>query len=85
MLTCKDCDFWEIIEDDPVLAENNNKERGRCHKKPPVATPIVMPTLNALRQMVPQVIETTLWPITLPDMWCGAAVKAKVLVGKEEK
>ncbi len=75
---CKDCKWWELIEDGPELAQNNAVERGRCHRMPPTATPIVMPTINKItRQMIPQVIETTTWPITLPVMWCGEFEKAK--------
>ncbi len=76
MERCKDCKWWEIIEEGPELAENNAVERGRCHRMPPTANPIVMPTLTPLKQVVPQVIETTIWPITMPVMYCGEFAKA---------
>lgn len=77
-MTCKDCKFWELIKDEPELAQNNAKERGFCHYEPPKASPIVMPTLNALRQMVPQLTEITIWPTTLSVGWCGKFEKALV-------
>ncbi|KKK80285.1 hypothetical protein LCGC14_2825010 [marine sediment metagenome] len=76
MGTCKNCVFWECLGDEPILAENNDKTQGWCHKDSPRATPIVMPTLTALKQVVPQVLEMTLWPITTPIMWCGQFEKA---------
>ena len=76
MGNCKECKFWELLEDEVILAQNNGVEQGRCHKDAPKATPIVMPTLNALRQMVPQMLEMTSWPITMANMWCGQFEKA---------
>lgn len=69
---CKRCNWWEPIKEPVVLAENNGLERGRCHCKPPVATPIMIPQVNKITQQVtPQVIESTIWPITTSVMWCG--------------
>lgn len=76
MLTCKDCYFWKIIKEDPALAENNGIERGTCHCSPPSVTTLVVPEINSLRQMVPQVIDRTAFPITTSEGWCGQA-KAK--------
>ncbi len=75
---CKGCGFWELLEDEVILAQNNGIERGRCHKDAPRATPVVMPTLTPLKQVVPQMLEMTLWPITMANMWCGQFVKAEV-------
>lgn len=82
--TCKGCAFWEIIEDEVVLAQNNGVERGRCHEKSPTASAVVMPTLTALREVVPQVIEMTIWPITMEKMWCGKFEKATAVMEIQE-
>ena len=75
-MTCEECKDWEPITDGPVLAGNNGIQRGRCHCRAPVATPVVMPQINKItQQLIPQVLELTLWSITLPDMYCGEFAK----------
>ena len=76
---CNECGFWGLLEDEVILAQNNGVERGRCHKDAPRATPVIMPTLNRItQQVVPQMLEMTLWPITMANMWCGQFKKAEV-------
>ena len=70
--TCKGCAFWKPETNEPVLAENSGKERGRCHKNAPKATPVVMPVINEIAHTIThQVLELTVWPVTMGIMWCG--------------
>jgi len=79
-MTCKDCKFWEPAKGAPVLAENNAKEQGVCHCEPPKATPVVMPEVNKITgQVIPRIVEFTVWPITFSEGWCGKFEKAEVV------
>ncbi len=71
-MTCKDCKFWKEIETEPEIAVNNGIIRGFCHRFPPVPTPIVMPVVNKItQQVIPQITEMSIWPMTQADQCCG--------------
>lgn len=64
MYTCKECDWWRLLKDD----NTNGMEKGRCHRRAPIGTAVVMPVLNQIsRQVTPQIIEVSVWPITGSD------------------
>lgn len=72
MNECKTCYWWEKMEDDVDFAQNNGNKRGRCHRNPPAAMPLVLPKINQItRQMEPAVVEMTVWPITMNCAYCG--------------
>lgn len=69
-MKCKDC-FWCHVIDEK--AEQNGTKKGRCHGRAPIATPVVMPVINKFTQeMLPQIVEVTLWPtVGLDCSACG--------------
>ncbi len=75
MLTCKECKFWKEIEGEPELAINSGKVRGYCYWLPPVPTPLVMPVVHKItQQVIPQITEMSIWPMTQPNQWCGEGI-----------
>ena len=75
-MTCKECKFWEEIKEEPKIAENNGIVRGYCHRYPPVPTPLAMPVVNKItQQVIPQITEMSIWPMTQSIQWCGEGIK----------
>lgn len=70
-MTCNNCRFWE----ERKAAKPNGEPKqvqGHCHRYPAVATGNFVPQVNKITQQVqPQLIETTVWPLTNSNGWCG--------------
>lgn len=61
---CRDCVFWELLE--------VNGDKGRCHCGHPIGTAHLVPKQNVIGGNVQlSTIETTSWPITGANAWCG--------------
>lgn len=69
--SCDSCHFWERKETDKPVS-SKGEGAGACRCKPPVATAVVMPHINQIAQTVThQLMETTVWPVTFANGWCG--------------
>ena len=72
MITCDKCKYWHLMEDEPILAQNNGRSRGRCMRRPPIASSVVMPVVKKIAGTVEyQLLDRTIWPITVSDVGCG--------------
>lgn len=61
---CRGCVYWESLEEDG--------KKGRCHCGHPIGTAHLVPEQNVIGgQMQLSTIETTSWPITMAEAWCG--------------
>ena len=62
MSKCKDC-FWHRLVDQKE--QRNGDTKGRCLAKSPSAIAVVMPVMHQItREVIPQIIEVTSWPLT---------------------
>lgn len=59
---CRECVYWEPLK-------NNT---GRCHCGHPTSVAHLVPKQNVIGGEVQlNTIETTSWPVTKAEMWCG--------------
>ncbi len=65
MQTCKGCSWWKLIEE---KNSTNGGQKGRCLSGHPTASAVVMPVMHQIsREVIPQIIEVTSWPLTGAD------------------
>lgn len=65
MTTCKECGWWRQAEQ---KNQTNGTVQGRCIVKSPSVTAVVMPVMNNItREVTPQILEVTSWPLIAYD------------------
>lgn len=67
MGTCDNCKYWEEKK-----ANNDKVVQGFCHFNPPAGTGCFVPKVNKFSgEVVPQLMEMTVWALTNAVSWCG--------------
>ena len=65
MPKCRECEWHRQIDQ---KNQTNGTPQGRCMSKSPSVSAVVMPVINKFsREMTPQIVEVTSWPITICD------------------
>ncbi len=84
MSKCRECDWHKQIDQ---KNQTNGSPQGRCMVRPPSVSAVVMPVIDKFtRQMTPQIVEVTSWPITQCNAdACGDFKKVLTLEATKEE